>query len=88
MSSHTCRKLEELVGTANSLKHCYSGSDFCGGRVDVQKREYCTLTDEKCRREFLLQDFDKSDSLVCVPFHSCCDNCVSKSLIDNCMMVS
>lgn len=66
----------------------YSGSDFCGGRVDVQKREYCTLTDEKCRREFLLQDFDKSDSLVCVPFHSCCDNCVSKSLIDNCMMVS
>ena len=24
MSSRICRKLEELVGTANSLKHCYT----------------------------------------------------------------
>ena len=70
------------------------------GHVTKKMKEYCKLTDDKCRRVELLSHFPSSatECIDIVPKHLCCDHCVTidtklesvlatsviESIVDNC----
>ena len=58
----------------------YSGTDFSRSEVGCRMREYCSLESAKCRRKFLLHEFDEDDSSevpVVIDPYTCYDNCAS-----------
>ena len=65
----------------------YSGTDFSGSRVGCRMREYCSLESNKCRRKFLLHEFDEDDGseVPVIDPCTCCDNCAS---VCTCVMCS
>ena len=65
----------------------YSGTDFSGSQVGCRMREYCSLESDKCRRKFLLHEFDEDDGseVPVIDPCTCCDNCAS---VCTCVMCS
>ena len=62
-------------GNTATAVMCYNAKDLAGAYVTQQMSDYCKLKD-RCRRVFLLKDFDvHADDHVIVSGCACCDVC-------------